>query len=570
MVFQEVAKDAVAAALDEASSAAFVALGAAGGGKSYAIMGGARHFADRGLIPRTLTMLFEAKKARSDLADLEVEISFFEIYKGRASDLLTGGALQRRSAPEESVAYKLLCDGDARRKLEDRPFSPDSSSSHVVFALHLRRSGRDADLVFLDLAAELAEAASPLVSLLRCWLRGGLHEGSPYPQPTPRSRVVLLHPVRYAAGRVELLPWLQLSARLANGPLVRREAATAAATEASALRSPTGPTSTSSLSPPAEPMAVPEADASPLTWWAKLLCEARQPPAPSGHDEGRLDISHSSLSRSQKKLQATEAALPAAPHLMEEAGKPKTAVQIDVQAKEMKTPAKDAFSACVCGEVCSQRANFCQNCGLPIRRPGGAGPGPGLEMRSLSPCRATFGPMTSPVPRGRMLYLPVTPSRSPLPGMPGVPGMPGGPLPQGAPLPRGASPQRAASPLNARAASPFPGMPGVREFAARAAPAPIPMQHPKAVQFEPLTAAAPFGGAGARAPPPAQFARGTVQRTTWSPGPGPAPSPHLRPQAAGLGRATFGGPSRGLPGPAPTFAPQLAPHMSPPAQALWR
>ena len=35
--------------------------------------------------------------------------------------------------------------------------------------------------------------------------------------------------VRYAAGRVELLSWLQLSARLANGPLVRREAATAAA-----------------------------------------------------------------------------------------------------------------------------------------------------------------------------------------------------------------------------------------------------------------------------------------------------------------------------------------------------
>lgn len=29
------------------------------------------------------------------------------------------------------------------------------------------------------------------------------------------------------------------------------------------------------------------------------------------------------------------------------------------------------------GEVCSQRANFCQNCGLPIRRPGGVGPGPG-------------------------------------------------------------------------------------------------------------------------------------------------------------------------------------------------
>ncbi|CAE7373121.1 KIF6 [Symbiodinium sp. CCMP2456] len=305
-VFREVAKEAVNSALDEVpESALFLALGAQGSGKSYAVTGGAKHFADRGLIPRCVTALFEAIAGREDMADFTVQISFFEIYQGRLNDLMgpPNAAPRRWPAASETVAFKLLCHGDVQRKLEAGPQSPDSSRSHVVFALHLLRACRDVStLAFVDVAAhaeevdaalgQLQEATAPashsLAALLSGWLPGTATGLLP---PASSSRLVLLHMIRFTAPRfAELRQWLHLAEAL------RKRAESESKAEAppelrgrgksgrlafctSGMDSPTATTRRTKSSSPQSRSddidLVAAMDLSPLSWWAKLLQNGR-------------------------------------------------------------------------------------------------------------------------------------------------------------------------------------------------------------------------------------------------------------------------------------------------------
>merc|ERR1719440_2276773 len=95
-VFQEVAKAPVMDALESFVSTVFIAFGPTGSGKTFAITGGAKRFADRGLIPRSISALFEALGARQDRDDFEVAVSFYEIYKESIVDLLSE---RRRRVP---------------------------------------------------------------------------------------------------------------------------------------------------------------------------------------------------------------------------------------------------------------------------------------------------------------------------------------------------------------------------------------------------------------------------------------------------------------------------------------
>jgi kinesin family member 6/9 len=49
--------------------------------------GGTESFDDRGLIPRTLTYIFNTKRLKSEKID--VSISYIQIYQGSGYDLLT-------------------------------------------------------------------------------------------------------------------------------------------------------------------------------------------------------------------------------------------------------------------------------------------------------------------------------------------------------------------------------------------------------------------------------------------------------------------------------------------------
>eukprot|EP00928_Gymnodinium_smaydae_P017938 TRINITY_DN16840_c0_g4_i1.p1 TRINITY_DN16840_c0_g4~~TRINITY_DN16840_c0_g4_i1.p1 ORF type:complete len:1085 (-),score=164.11 TRINITY_DN16840_c0_g4_i1:112-3366(-) len=258
-VFQDVARDPVMASLDSFVSVAFVAMGATGGGKTFAITGGAKRFADRGLIPRSISTLFEALGARLDRDDFEVSVSFYEIYKDAVVDLLSERrrrvtvendgqgpvlvGLQKQKAATESDAYHLLFQGDSNRHFERLPANPETSRGHVFYVLHVAHvpSGRETNLSFIDLAAPISTRNHATASIVRSLdalratvsaIRGNRKppfEASvltqllqPWLQPCPGSKVqlVLVSPVKYMDEQAkEQHEWL-LFARLAREALL--------------------------------------------------------------------------------------------------------------------------------------------------------------------------------------------------------------------------------------------------------------------------------------------------------------------------------------------------------------
>ena len=85
-VFETVARPVVDSVLDGYNGTIF-AYGQTGSGKTFTITGGAERYADRGIIPRTLSYIF-AKLAESAEAEYEVRISYLEIYNEAGYDLL--------------------------------------------------------------------------------------------------------------------------------------------------------------------------------------------------------------------------------------------------------------------------------------------------------------------------------------------------------------------------------------------------------------------------------------------------------------------------------------------------
>lgn len=272
-IFEELAQRSVADAVRQLASAAFIALGATGGGKTFTVTGGVQRFADRGLIPRSISTLFAELGARHDRAEFQVYVSFFEVYKDSIVDLFSGaahrvplqqsgaakgavvGAALRQLASNENDAYHMLFQGDANRHFEKLPLNEETSRGHVVYELRLLRTatGREATLAFVDLAVGVAgrdvagnsvprslralgtvlEAlrdrrqrpsfdASPLTQVLRPWLRPAKGEAVP--------NVNLIVPFRYSRQlHQELRCWLDF-ATLALSALQARSLADAAST----------------------------------------------------------------------------------------------------------------------------------------------------------------------------------------------------------------------------------------------------------------------------------------------------------------------------------------------------
>jgi len=173
-IFLEVAKQPVLNVVERFQSAAFLAFGGTGGGKTFAMTGGAKRFADRGLIPRSVSLLFDVLGARVDRDEFEVSVSFYEIYKDTIVDLLSErrrrltvqtedgvtslAGLVKQTAATESDAYHLLFQGDANRHFERFPLNSETSRGHVFFVLGVthRSSGRQSSLSFVDLAVGIS------------------------------------------------------------------------------------------------------------------------------------------------------------------------------------------------------------------------------------------------------------------------------------------------------------------------------------------------------------------------------------------------------------------------------
>ncbi|KAM6969521.1 kinesin-like protein KIF6 [Tautogolabrus adspersus] len=139
------------------------AYGQTGSGKTFTITGGAEHYRDRGVIPRTLSYLFEHFSQDSSMV-YTTHISYLEIYNEMGYDLLDSRHEASRledlpkvmimEDPEQNIhlknltlqpsaneeeALNLLFLGDTNRMIAETPMNQASTRSHCVFTVHLCR-----------------------------------------------------------------------------------------------------------------------------------------------------------------------------------------------------------------------------------------------------------------------------------------------------------------------------------------------------------------------------------------------------------------------------------------------
>lgn len=158
-VFNVVAKDCVQSVLDGYNSTIF-AYGQTGSGKTFSITGGTESYEDRGLIPRSLAMIYEETGKRKDI-NWTISLSYLQIYNDKGQDLLNHGKdaqrledlpnvtihegeeeivlknLEQHYSPTLSDALSLLFLGDTNRLYCETPMNKTSSRSHCVFMISL-------------------------------------------------------------------------------------------------------------------------------------------------------------------------------------------------------------------------------------------------------------------------------------------------------------------------------------------------------------------------------------------------------------------------------------------------
>lgn len=85
-VFEKIAKDVIDSAFDGYNGTIF-AYGQTGSGKTFSMTGGTDRYADRGIIPRTLSYIFGRIKKNTSHS-YNINVSYLEIYNDAGYDLL--------------------------------------------------------------------------------------------------------------------------------------------------------------------------------------------------------------------------------------------------------------------------------------------------------------------------------------------------------------------------------------------------------------------------------------------------------------------------------------------------
>ncbi|PIK35188.1 putative kinesin-like protein KIF6 [Apostichopus japonicus] len=161
-VFEYVAKDVIDSVLSGYNGTIF-AYGQTGSGKTFTITGGAERYIDRGIIPRTLSYIFEENSKCPDYVST-THISYLEIYNDSGYDLLdpkheatkledlpkvslmedNDGNMHLKNlslhpASSEEEALNLLFLGDTNRMIAETPMNQASTRSHCIFTIHVSR-----------------------------------------------------------------------------------------------------------------------------------------------------------------------------------------------------------------------------------------------------------------------------------------------------------------------------------------------------------------------------------------------------------------------------------------------
>ncbi|XP_050934267.1 kinesin-like protein KIF6 [Lates calcarifer] len=161
-IFQNIAKPVADSVLAGYNGTIF-AYGQTGSGKTFTITGGAEHYSDRGIIPRTLSYLYECFSQDSSMI-YTTHISYLEIYNEMGYDLLDSRHeasrledlprvtimedpdqnihlrnLSLQQSANEEEALNLLFLGDTNRMIAETPMNQASTRSHCIFTVHLCR-----------------------------------------------------------------------------------------------------------------------------------------------------------------------------------------------------------------------------------------------------------------------------------------------------------------------------------------------------------------------------------------------------------------------------------------------
>ncbi|XP_040203793.1 kinesin-like protein KIF6 [Rana temporaria] len=159
-VFDCIAKPVAESVLTGYNGTIF-AYGQTGSGKTFTITGGAERYGDRGIIPRTLSYIFEEFQKDSSKV-YTLHISYLEIYNECGYDLLDPRHeaskledlpkvsimedpdqnihlknLSLHQANTEEEALNLLFLGDTNRMIAETPMNQASTRSHCIFTMHL-------------------------------------------------------------------------------------------------------------------------------------------------------------------------------------------------------------------------------------------------------------------------------------------------------------------------------------------------------------------------------------------------------------------------------------------------
>ncbi|XP_072546377.1 kinesin-like protein KIF6 isoform X2 [Salminus brasiliensis] len=137
------------------------AYGQTGSGKTFTITGGAERYSDRGIIPRTLSYLYQHFSQDSSTV-YTTHISYLEIYNEVGYDLLDPRHeasnledlpkvtimedpdqnihlknLSMQASANEEEALNLLFLGDTNRMIAETPMNQASTRSHCIFTIHV-------------------------------------------------------------------------------------------------------------------------------------------------------------------------------------------------------------------------------------------------------------------------------------------------------------------------------------------------------------------------------------------------------------------------------------------------
>ncbi|NXM96342.1 KIF6 protein, partial [Sylvia borin] len=160
VIFDSIAKPVAECVLAGYNGTIF-AYGQTGSGKTFTITGGAERYSDRGIIPRTLSYIFNQLQKDSSKV-YTTHVSYLEIYNECGYDLLDPRHeasrmedlpkvtimedsdqnihlknLSLQQATNEEEALNLLFLGDTNRMIAETPMNQASSRSHCIFTIHI-------------------------------------------------------------------------------------------------------------------------------------------------------------------------------------------------------------------------------------------------------------------------------------------------------------------------------------------------------------------------------------------------------------------------------------------------